>query len=451
MNEFPYWSEYVQQYTAWLDISSELNVEYRQCELEGKDIAKYEAVLKAISEMPSGDAKKKLAESLYEALQNEPLKEGYPYVEPSELSEIQAARPAKRHILSRPDDVQKLRSRIAGAWYGRICGCLLGKPIEGWRSWQIEELCKANNNYPLNRYLVQNDEILKKFNRGNYGCWINKVNGAAPSDDDTNYTVIGTKIIETCGRDFTPSDMALTWLKNLPIRAVCTAERVAYRNFVAGIKPPYSASYLNPYREYIGAQIRGDYFGYINPGDTQTAADMAWRDASISHIKNGIYGEMFIAAMLAAAAVSDDIITVIEAGLDEIPEKSRLYDDVSQIIELYREGKTEDEALAHISSRFNENIGFDWCYTNSNAMIVAVALLWGEKDYTKTICLSVKPGFDTDCNGATSGSVLGMMIGAENIPEQWTSPICGTLETSIEGYRRVSLDEMVDITLKHMN
>ena len=104
------------------------------------------------------------------------------------------------------------------------------------------------------------------------------------------------QVIEKYGRDFTPFDVSRAWLAYQPKDAYCTAERVAFCNFVKGFEPPESAIYKNPYREWIGAQIRADYFGYINPGNPELAAEMAWRDASISHTKNGIYGEMFVAA-----------------------------------------------------------------------------------------------------------------------------------------------------------
>lgn len=153
--------------------------------------------------------------------------------------------------------------------------------------------------------------------------WINNVEHMV-EDDDTNYTIIGLKILEEYGLNFTPEDVAESWMANLPILHTCTAERVAYQNLVNLIMPPESASFRNPYREWIGAQIRADFFGYITPGYPELGAELAWRDASISHLKNGIYGEMWVAAMLSAAAVTDDIAEIINIGLSEIPQNSRL-------------------------------------------------------------------------------------------------------------------------------
>ena len=125
-------------------------------------------------------------------------------------------------------------------------------------------------------------------------------------DDDTNYTIMGLYILENYGKDFTSIDVAESWLSALPMLHTCTAERVAYQN-VANMKmPTESAIFRNPYREWIGAQIRADFFGYITPGNPEKGAEFAFRDAAVSHVKNGIYGVMWVAAMLSAAAASDD-------------------------------------------------------------------------------------------------------------------------------------------------
>ena len=215
-----------------------------------------------------------------------------------------------------------------------------------------------------------------------------------------------------------------------------------------GYNPPESAIYKNPYREWIGAQIRADYFGYINPGDPETAADMAWRDASISHIKNGIYGEMFAAAMIAAAASTDDIKTIIAAGLGEIPANCRLAEDVKLVVKMFDDGKTSEEAFAKIHEKWDEHSGHGWCHTISNAMIVAASLLYGGGDYGKSICLAVQTGFDTDCNGATVGSIIGMRNGVSGIPEEWYRPLNDKLCTSIFGVGIVKISEMGEKTLK---
>ena len=244
--------------------------------------------------------------------------------------------------------------------------------------------------------------------------------------------------------------MAQNWIALQGRNAYYTAERVAFRNFINGYKPPFSAIYKNPYREMIGAQIRGDYFGYINPGDPEKAAEMAFRDACISHIKNGIYGEMFVAAMIACAAVTDNMEDIIRGGLAQIPATSRLYDKIDRVIKDYNNGITREEAYARVKEEYNIKDSDSWLHTISNAAIVAIGLLYGEGDFGKSICAAVEVGYDTDCNGATVGSVMGMRNGTAGIGEEWTKPVGGKLETTIFGISEISIDEAAENTMKHL-
>ena len=437
---------------SWESYAEQISVEFRQSVEEGLDIGEYEELFSVVRRMKRDEFKTKMANVLYEIVSSAKTVPGYKYFEPSDVETIREC----RRRVALPElklSESELREKVKGAWYGRICGCLLGKTVEGIRTEELHVLLKESGNFPMHRYIRRTDvteEMLDTFSYklGNR-CYADKIE-FAPADDDTNYTVLYQKVIEEYGRDFTPYDVSRAWLSKQPINAYCTAERVAYCNFVKGFLPPASAVYQNPYREWIGAQIRGDYFGYVNPGDTEAAADMAWRDASISHIKNGIYGEMFAAAMIAAAAVTSDIEKIIEAGIGEIPENSRLYEAITHILENYRGGMSESDCFADIHSRWDEHVGHDWCHTISNAEIVAASLLYGRGDYGKSICMAVQTGFDTDCNGATVGSVLGMRNGIGLIGDEWTAPIKGKLQTAIFGVDVIDIDDAVDVTMKHI-
>ena len=302
----------------------------------------------------------------------------------------------------------------------------------------------------LHRSADVTDEVILKYKYRLKGrCFADTVE-CAPCDDDTNYTVLYQDIIDRYGRDFTSFDVAKEWLDMQPKNAYCTAERVAFCNLVKGYRPPNSAIYKNPYREWIGAQIRGDYFGYINPGDPKKAAEMAWRDAAVSHVKNGIYGEMFAAAMIACAAVENDVEKIILGGLSQVPTTSRLYEKINEILEMYRNKTDKKTVFRKIHAIFDERNEHDWCHTISNAMIVVAALLYGGGDYGKSVCMAVETGFDTDCNGATIGSVLGMRNGYEALDKKWFEPIHGYLDTSIFGIGKVSVKSLVDKTMKHI-
>ena len=369
---------------------------------------------------------------------------------PRSLKKIKSLKSGRGAIL--PYDKKGLKDKIHGAWLGRICGCLLGKTVEGIRTDELIPFLKASENYPIYRYINKGDlqrMDVDKFKFSFAGRPFGDEVDGMPVDDDTNYVVLAQEIIQNCGKDFTSFDVAQAWLKYQGKDAYCTAERVAYCNFVKGFAPPQSAIYQNPYREWIGAQIRGDYFGYINPGNPELAAEMAFRDASISHVKNGIYGEMFVAAMLAVAATTNDIEQIILGGLAEIPYTSRLYEDVTSVVDGFKNGVTQKECFDKIHAKYDEFTN-DWCFTNSNAMIVVASLLYGKGNYAKSICMAVETGFDTDCNGATVGSILGMANGLKSIPAYWTKPINDTLYTSLFGLDTLKISQRVDMTMQHI-
>lgn len=436
----------------WDFYCNDLVVEYQQCIDEGLDVEKYKDVFDAVINLPRSEVKKKLSDVIFEAVSACEETTDYKYSEPSKSEEIKTLR--KEHKFNKTSfDEETLKNKIAGAWTGRICGCLLGKPVEGIRTEEFLPLLKNSGNYPLKRYILSTDITEEMCETYKFGlrnkCYADTVHGM-PVDDDTNYVVMAQLIIENYGRDFKPSDVAKSWTKYQSKDAYFTAERVAFYNFINGFEPPYSAIHKNPYREWIGAQIRGDYFGYINPGNPELAVEMAFRDASISHVKNGIYGEMWVSAMLACAAVTDNIEDIILGGLSEIPHTSRLYEAITNVIADYKNGVSYDDCCKKIHSLFDEHTGYGWCHTIPNAMIVAAALLYGEGDFGKSICMAVQPAFDTDCNGATVGSVLGMRNGIKNIDEVWTKPLEDTLHTSIFGVGTVKISDLIEKTMKHI-
>jgi len=455
------------KYQPWLKFTDGFDIELTQAEDEGRIItdeikSEYEEILKFIRENKDNPESQTKAKDFYMKVRQLPYKSDYKYDEPNDLEAIKKLRPENNKnpgldkSILKDENKDKLYDRIFGAWLARCAGCLLGKPVEGWKKDNLHGLLKDTGNFPINYYISSDidEEIIKKYNMNKYAAWINNVS-FMPEDDDTNYTVIGLKILSSYGKDFTSDDVAECWLANLPILHVCTAERVAYRNLVNCFSPPESASFCNPYREWIGAQIRADFFGYITPANPELGAELAYRDASISHIKNGIYGEMWVAAMLSAAASFDcqtpDVIErIINAGLGEIPENCRLAEDIRKVINWKKENKTYDETIELIHAQYSEHFSHHWCHTNSNAMIVAAALIYGELDLEKTIGYAVMGAFDTDCNGATAGSVLGMLLGAEKLPPKWIDPLCDTIISGVDGFGKVKISYLAEETMKYI-
>jgi ADP-ribosylglycohydrolase len=288
------------------------------------------------------------------------------------------------------------------------------------------------------------------------------------SDDDIRYTVLGQCILREAGPHFRSSQVLSTWLNKLPYALVFTAEMQAYRNVVLShdefrVWPDaaeaarldeqtdwiWTSHHLNPFREWIGAQIRVDAYGYACPGHPQLAAEMAFRDARISHAKNGIYGAMLCAAMIAAAFATGDVREIIEAGLAEIPCTSRLYSELRQVIAICEKYDCDFARFESVIEEIHALLGhYNPVHTNNNAALCVAALLLGAGDFHKGITFAVMGGWDTDCNGATVGSIVGAMNGASQLPSHWTARLNDTLNSLIADYHPIAISRCAQYSLE---
>lgn len=429
--------------SIWDEYSKNLLIEYVQSYEEGKDIGYLKNLIEEINSLKDSKEKHDMADIVYNLISEAQLRTDYKYLEPSTIEEI---KPFLKNSYFK--EVVANFNKITGAITGRVVGCMLGKPVEGVLREDILKMLKASDNYPMTRYISLND-VLAEVPISSVYCVESMTNGAL-TDDDIDYICLNQHLIEEYGREFTSVDVLNTWLDLMPRNVYCTAERVAYNNYVNGYLPPNSAIRKNVYREWIGAQIRADYFGYICPGDPYQAATLAYKDACVSHSKNGIYGEMYFAALLAIAAVENDHLKACKIALNYIPQTSRLYESLLEIIEDYELGVSEEKAFSKIFSKYDNAIPHHWLHVICNASIVVASVLYGNKDFDKSISLAVSSGYDTDCNGATVGSIVGMLCGMDCINISWLVPIQGKLNTDINKKHLITIENFINITIKHI-
>jgi len=382
-----------------------------------------------------------------------PRRPGFGYVEPSDLGGIRAARPEQPSGYPRKMSKQSLADRTLGAWLGRSAGCLLGKPCEGWHRQQIEKALRAVNAWPLSDYWPVVRDLPEGFfyrSRGSGGeegipypspgdASLKENIKQMTRDDDMDYPIIGLHILESHGAGFTTRDVGNAWLARLPYHCVYTAERVAYRNLVNGLQPPDTATCQNPYREWIGAQIRADIWGWAAPGNPELAAELAWRDAALSHTKNGIYGEMFFAALLAAAFVESDLHELIEIGLSQVPAQCRLREAILDTVKWCAEDAAWETTWEKLNTKYGHYHGV---HTINNAAVVVMGLLHSGGEYERAIAIAVMGGWDTDCNGATAGSVMGTILGAKGLPAQWIAPLRDRISSIVVGFTEMRISEL---------
>lgn len=361
--------------------------------------------------------------------------------EPNDLPSIRQLRPKGPRRLWNRIDSAVYREKLEGALFGRIAGNILGAPVEGCSPGFMENLARENGDpFPPTdywKYVPQPFELHNEYSpREAYTR--TKMDGV-PVDDDLVYTLLGLFIIEEYGPDFSTEDVGRAWLKYLPF--AYSAEETALKNLKAGIPAMEAGARDNPFAEWIGADIRADPWGYLAPGHPELAAEMAYRDACLSHRRQGIYGAMLFAAAIAAAFQVQDPLEAIQIGLTEIPADCRLAQHVRWALAEAPRIKSYVQAREAVDERF---AGMSSVHTINNACLTIFGLAIGRTDFTRVIGETVAMGMDNDCTAATAGSIAGAILGRAGIPPHWYRKFNNTIHTYMIETSRLAITDVIE-------
>ncbi len=313
---------------------------------------------------------------------------------------------------------QDYYDKVMGCWVGKNIGGTLGAPFE----------CKRQYN-------------------GEVDFYTQDLSAGPPPNDDLDLQLIWLAAVERYGRNVNASILGEYWLSY--VIPNWSEYGMGKANLRAGLQPPLSGKIDNPYCNSCGSFIRSEIWACLAPGQPQLAARYAREDAIVDHAEEGVYGEIFFAAVQSAAFSQHDPDTLIDIGLSYIPADSATTRAIAEARRCYREKMDITQAriavhnaapgtfglqlwtLDEIPSENNEGMalgqsGFD---APENVAYVILAWLYGEGDFGSSVCIANACGEDTDCTCATLGALLGILGGAASLPQKWTAPLGDRIAT----------------------
>ena len=302
--------------------------------------------------------------------------------------------------------------KVYSGWLGKCIGVRFGAPIENWTYRQISEYLGEVRDY----LPIPEGKVFQP-------------------DDDTSVPMILLRAVEDYGVGVKAGEIGKTLLNYLGDQHGSlwwggygiSTEHTAYLNLKSGILPPLSGSIaMNgaTVAEQIGGQIFSDIWGLLVPNDPHKAAEYAREASSVTHDGNGVYGGMFVAAMVSAAFACSDPVKMIQQALEVIPEGSEYARMVHAVMGFHSANPADWRACCQF---IQTNFGYDRypgiVHIIPNAAIMMMGMLYGGGDFSQTIEITNMGGWDTDCNVGNVGAVMGVAVGLAGIPDRWRLPI----------------------------
>jgi ADP-ribosylglycohydrolase len=238
-------------------------------------------------------------------------------------------------------------------------------------------------------------------------------------NDDLDLQLVWLKMLEDRGTEVGLPDFGAYWMKHA---AAYPWNEYGFcaRNLTRGLRPPVSGWFENYYVDEMGSPIRSEIWACIAPAHPQRAAALAWMDSAMDHAGGeGMWGEMFWAAVESAAFVNNDPLTLINIGLAMIPPSCNIARVIREVVWMRQNGVRWSEARERIVRIYGSA---QPCSAIQNHGFTVIGWLYGD-GFGDQLCQAVNCGYDTDCTGATLGALLGLLGGTRAIPKEWSDPV----------------------------
>jgi len=330
---------------------------------------------------------------------------------------------------------QQLKDKIKGGWAGQTIGVTFGGPYE----FRFQGTF-IGDYQSLSWY----DGYLKNVMLNNPGLY-----------DDLYMDLTFVDVFEKYGLD-APIDSFANAYANAGYM-LWHANQAGRYNILHGIKAPMSGYWKNnPHADCIDYQIESDFAGLMSPGMPNTASTISDKIGHIMNFGDGWYGGVFVGAMYSLAFISDDINHIINEALKTIPKQSEFYQSISDVIAWHKKYPNDwKQTWLEIQKKWANDIGCPEGVfvpfnidAKVNAAYVVLGLLYGQKDFTKTLELTTRCGQDADCNPSTAGGILGTILGYDKIPAYWKMGLKDAEGIDFK-YTTMSLAAVYEIGFKH--
>lgn len=257
-------------------------------------------------------------------------------------------------------------------------------------------------------------------NQRDYGITTDFNKGASWSTDDTEFALMTAKLLIEHEGNFTSDDVVNMWFKYVAtedeLKRGGVSEVEACNNLRRGLRPPQSGMY-NAYYMSDGAAMRSGPIGIVCAGDPERAADLAYRDACVSHYREGIWGAQAVAVAVSLAMVDADMEDIMEAIFKIAPPDSWFYETLNRAMNIVKEA---DGDIANAWMPLHNELFSTHRSTVAEALPeVFGCLMLENKSFKSGLILAGNFGRDADTIGAIAGAVLGAKYGAKNIPDKW--------------------------------